>query len=224
MYHFQPPVKNERMEKDNVMKVTGDAEVAVRPDSASVNLGVISENKELISTQQENSMQTNNVVQSLLSLGVNQDDIQTVDYRIESNYDYVEGKQVFRGYKVTHLLKVKINDVSKIGTVVDQAVQNGANYVSNVEFTSGNQDLYYQQALVLALNKAIEKAKTIAGTLKVTLIPVPILVVEEGRNTVQPLHQQPELFSKAISTTQLEPGQIQVRANILAEFRYYPQQ
>lgn len=220
MYQFQQPVKNGLTEKENVIKVTGEGEIAVQPDSASVNLGVITEDKELIAAQQQNSKLTTNVINSLLSLSINQTDIQTFDYRIESDYDYIEGKQVFRGYKVTHILKVKIKELSKIGTVVDQAVQNGVNYVSNVEFTSRNKDSYYQQALALALNKAIEKAKTIAGALKVTLVPVPILVIEGG-NAVQPLHYQPEMLVKAVSSAQFEPGQIQVKANILAEFRYY---
>ena len=42
----------------------------------------------------------------------------------------------------------------------------------------GYKEAYYQQALVMALNNAGNKAKTIANTLRVTLNPTPILVVE----------------------------------------------
>jgi uncharacterized protein YggE len=113
---------------------------------------------------------------------------------------------------------VTIEDLSMIGNVVDLAVQNGVNYVSNVQFTSKNKEAIYQQSLSKALINAIEKAKTIATTLKVTLIPIPTLIVEGG-NIVQPLHQ-PGTFVLGVSSTQFEPGQLLIKATVSAEFRY----
>ncbi|MFL6556478.1 MAG: SIMPL domain-containing protein, partial [Bacillus sp. (in: firmicutes)] len=126
---------------------------------------------------------------------------------------------IFRGYKITHLLQVKIEDLSIVGKVVDTAVQNGVNYVSNVQFTAKNKDSFYQQALVLAINNAIQKAKTIAGTLNVTLIPTPRIIIEGG-STVQPVFNQPGTFVKGVNSTQIEPGQIIVKAEVIAEFQY----
>lgn len=202
-----------------LIKVRGDGELAIQPDTASVNIGVITENKELINAQQKNSAEMNKVIQALSSLGIPNNLLQTFDYRIDSDYDYEQGKQIFRGYKISHILQVKIEDLSKIGNIVDTAVQNGGNYVSNVQFTSKHKDYYYQKALSLAVYNAIEKAKTIASSIRVTLDPTPILV-EEGGSTIQPILQPQMTYVKGVTSTQFEPGQLQIKASISADFQY----
>lgn len=220
MYEYQLPIPNRQPRKGHLIKVTGEGEVAVQPDTASINLGVLTERKELIAAQQLNSDGVSKVINSLTSIGILKDLIRTFDYRIESDYDFVQGKQIFRGYKITHILQVKIDNLTSIGHVVDTAVQNGVNYVSNVQFSVKNKQTIYQKALSVAILHAIEKAKTIANTLKVTLIPTPTLVVEDGY-TVQPFLNQPGTFVKGVSTTQFEPGQLLVEARIVAEFHHY---
>ncbi|GHI01013.1 SIMPL domain-containing protein [Neobacillus kokaensis] len=222
MYNYQLQGQNGLPSlKWNVMKVNGEGVVDVRPDSASVNLGVITESKELIAAQKENSVKSTNVINSLVSQGIGHERIKTFDYRIDSDYDYIEGKQIFRGYKVTNILKVKIDDLAGVGKVVDEAVKSGINYVSNVQFSVENKEHFYKQALTLALTDSIEKAKTLAAALKVHLNPTPRLIIESG-TTVHPLSNYPETLVKGISSTPFEPGQIQVKASILAEFQYTP--
>jgi hypothetical protein len=207
--------------KNHVIKVTGEGELAIQPDSASVNIGVITDGKQLIAAQQQNSQEVTKVIDSLTALGITKNNIQTFDYRIESVYDYDQGKQIFRGYKITHILQIKLEDLSNVGKVVDTAVQNGGNYVSNVQFTVKNKDAFYKQALVSAVNNAIEKAKTIAATLNVSLIDTPRLIVE-GSNNVQPIFNHPGAFVKGVASTQIEPGQIIVKAEVIAEFQFKP--
>ncbi|MBV7507429.1 SIMPL domain-containing protein [Bacillus sp. sid0103] len=223
MYNYNYPLlaRNGQHHKGHLIKVSGDGEMAVQPDTASVNIGIITEGKQLITAQQQNSLEVAKVIESLISLGIAKNHIQTFDYRIESDYDYDQGKQIFRGYKITHILQVKIEDLSSIGKVVDTAVQNGVNNVSHVQFTVKNKEAFYKQTLSLAVNDAIEKAKTIAGTLNVILLPTPISVVEGG-STIQPVFNASGTFMKSMASTQLEPGQIMIKANVIAEFNYNP--
>lgn len=221
MYNYHPLNRNGLPPKDHLIKVSGEGEMAIQPDSASVNLGIITESKQVITAQQQNSLEVTKVIDSLISMGITKNNIQTFDYRIDSDYDYDQGKQIFRGYKITHILQVKIEDLSIIGKVVDTAVQNGVNYVSNVQFTVKDKESFYKQVLVMAVNNAIERAKTIAGTLNVSLIPTPRLIIEGGK-TVQPVFNQPGAFVKGAATTQIEPGQITVKADVIAEFHFKP--
>jgi len=221
VYNYHPLNRNGLPPKDYLIKVSGEGEMAIQPDSASVNLGIITESKQVITAQQQNSHEVTKVIDSLISLGITKNNIQTFDYRIESDYDYDQGKQIFRGYKITHILQVKIEDLSIVGKVVDTAVQNGVNYVSNVQFTVKDKESFYKQVLVMAVNNAIERAKTIAGTLNVSLIPTPRLIIEGGR-TVQPAFNQTGAFVKGAASTQIEPGQITVKADVIAEFHFKP--
>jgi uncharacterized protein YggE len=203
-----------------LLEVSGNGEMAVPPNLGTINLGVMTENKELLQAQQQNSLTINNVIHSLVSNGIPKQQIQTFDYRIDSEYDFEQGKQFFRGYKVTHLLQVKIEDLALIGKLVDAAVQHGANYVANVHFSVKNKESQYQKALSAAITDAQRKANKIANTLQVNLQPTPVLVIEEPR-TGHPFISETGTYVKGLSTTTFEPGQLLIKAKITAHFRYF---
>jgi hypothetical protein len=134
------------------------------------------------------------------------------------NYDYIEGKQVFRGYEVTNALTVKVKDTSQVGTVIDTAVKNGANRVSGLQFKIENGEFYYQQALSIALHDAQMKAKTIAETMRLPMLPQPIEIVEES-NAGPVLYKTVAMAEQNISTP-IEQGQITISATIRVKFQY----
>ncbi|MFB5086502.1 SIMPL domain-containing protein [Psychrobacillus sp. PGGUH221] len=201
-----------------VITVRGDGEVFVKPNYAQIQIEVSTEGKDVRGAQQENANIMNQVIQSLLQLNIPREDIQTAAFNVLPQYDYVEGKQIFRGYEVTNALTVKVRDTSKIGSVIDTAIQNGANRVSGIQFKIENADPYYQQALRLALQNAQTKAKTIAETLKLTLHPQPIEVVEE-RETGPILYKSVAMADQTFSTP-IEPGQILINAIVKVKYQY----
>lgn len=203
----------------SLLEVTGEAEMAVTPDLASIHLGVVTENKDLLPAQRQNAAEMAKVIQSLTQLNIPKNNIQTFDYRMDSEYDFEQGKQHFRGYKVTHLLQVKIEDLANIGKVIDTAVQNGANYVANVQFMSKKTTDIYEQVLANAVLNAIKKAAAISAVLRVQLNPRPLSVIE-GSGISTPSFTQPGSYVKGISTTQIEPGQLTLKATITAKFQY----
>lgn len=221
MYIQNPGSLTAMSQQKNLIKVRGEGEITVQPDTASLNLGVVTDGKELIGAQQQNSITANKVIDSLIRSGVNRNQIQTFDYRIEPVYDYDQGTQIFRGYKITHILQVKIEDLTIIGKVVDTAVQNGANYAANVQFTTRYKESYYQQALSIALNNASSKAETITNTLRVSLNPTPIRVIEGG-DIVQPYETHQLAFAKGISNTPIQPGELIIKASVSAEYNFHP--
>jgi uncharacterized protein len=220
MYYQQQPINAPNYLQPYLIEVLGNSEMAVSPDMGTINLGVMTEAQELLQAQQQNSLTINNVIQSLLSNGIPKEKMKTFDYRIDSEYDFVEGKQIFRGYKVTNLLQVTIDELSKIGKIVDEAVHHGANYIANVQFSLKNQDTQYQKVLSMAIKDAANKASEIANTLKVHLQPIPVLVIEDTR-TENPLPSLGGTYVKGLSTTTFEPGQLKIKAKIIAHFRYY---
>ncbi len=175
-------------------------------------------NQQLSEAQQENAVAMNNVIQSLLSLGIPRENIQTISYTISPRYDYVDGKQIFRGYEVSNAISVKISDLQQVGLIIDTAVANGANRVSNIQFTVEDTERYKQEAIVRALRNAQLKARTIANELQLQVEPQPIKIVEE-QHGVQPIQLQ--TFAKAAeTTTPIEGGQIMISATLRVEFQY----
>lgn len=107
----------------NKLKVFGRGVVSVKPDAAEVNNWIKTENNQLEIAQEENANITQQVLNSIIELGVLPKYIQTQNYNIRSNYDFIDGKQVFRAYEVNNNLKVLIKNIELAGEIIDTAVK-----------------------------------------------------------------------------------------------------
>ncbi|MGN7311943.1 SIMPL domain-containing protein [Alkalicoccobacillus gibsonii] len=203
---------------EQTIKVQGESILSVRPDQLSITLGVKTENQTVQQAQTENADAIQAIINSLMSLGIPGDQIQTVVYQIDPQYDYVDGTQVFRAYLVTHLLEITVTDLTLAGTIIDQAVANGANSISGTQFTLANASRAKLQALDQAMNDAYQKAQAISRTLSVSLNPLPVWVREVPVNeagVVRPL----ALFDAAQQTS-IQPGLIDIKAVVEVLFKY----
>ncbi|SHJ72340.1 hypothetical protein SAMN05444401_3705 [Clostridium amylolyticum] len=203
-------------EEEGKITVVGSGTVPVIPDTAIINIGVVTEGSNLQEVQQENAATTTKVVNSLLSFNIPRENIQTSFYNIEPRYDYKDGTQIFRGYRVTNMLTVKVKSLNDIGAIIDSTVKSGANRIDNITFTVENPSAFYNEALRLAVKNAENKALTIANTLMVQLIKTPIKVTEES--PVVPINEYSMI--KASAETPVLPGQITITAKITAIYEY----
>jgi uncharacterized protein YggE len=203
--------------KRQTLKVTGEATLQATPDQAIITLGVHTENIDPKLAQQENSQTIAQVLSALKALGIAEENIKTSDYRMDPQYNYVDGKEIFQHYKVEHMLQVKTRDIEKVGTIVDSLVKQGANSVSSVRFSLSNSDIYYNRALSLALKNAYEKAHTLTKTIEATLQPTPVHIEELSAPTPPVLYQA---SAKMSTTTPFMPGELQITATLRVDYTY----
>ncbi|WP_298472195.1 SIMPL domain-containing protein [Psychrobacillus sp. FSL K6-4046] len=201
------------------ISVNGEGSITVPPNYALLQIEVTTEGSEVEEAQQRNAAIMNQVIQSILELGIPRENIQTAAYNIFPRYDFVDGKQVFRGYEVTNAISVKIPDVSMVGKVIDTAVRNGANRISSLEFRLENEDAYYQRALSKALINAQLKSNTIAETMRLSVSPQVIEVVEEKEGSpIVPYRAM--LMESSTGATPIEQGVITIIARVTVKFQY----
>jgi uncharacterized protein YggE len=203
--------------QQKVLKVNGSGTVKAQPNIAIINLGVITEDMSLQTAQKENAVKTNSVLDSLYKMNIPKRDISTAVFDIQPQYDYVEGKQEFRGYRVTNILSVTIRDLTMVGEVIDTATANGANRVDNIRFTIEDPSLYYNRALTLAVRSATEKAKQLANDFGVQLSPIPHKITEESSVSIT---EDSPTMKLAASPTPILPGQLDITARIEVTFEY----
>lgn len=201
------------------LKVSGEGTISVSPDQVSIFIGAITEKKSLQKAQAENAWIIANILTAMIELGTPKKNIQTATYRIDTLYDYKDGVQLFRGYSVNHLFQIKIDNIELTGQLVDLAVSQGANTVSNIEFTVAHPEAYYNEALKLALQNAYLKALTLTSQLTVTLNPIPYKIEEFVNKTASPVPYSPRLMAQA-EVTPIQPGEITITATIIADFLY----
>ncbi|KAJ51968.1 hypothetical protein BD780_004250 [Clostridium tetanomorphum] len=203
--------------KKGEMRVKGIGTIKLQPNIASVSLGVITEDRSLEIAQKENAQISTQVLSGLMHMGIPEKDIMTGSYTIDSQYDYIEGKQIFRGYKVTNTFIVTIRDIDKVGAIIDESVKNGVNSVNNIKFTVDDISIYYNRALQLAIKDTIVKSRQIAETLRIKVNRTPSNIVEEGYDQMAP---EPTTLKMYASVTPIMPGEIQIIARIESVFNY----
>lgn len=209
IYNMVSPIQHKCLP---TIEVLGEGTVAAAPDRALVVLGAVTEGSVLQSVQSENAETVTNIINSLLQINIPREHIQTNDFRIEIQYDYVDGKQIFKGYQVTHLLQITIDKVDQTGIVVDTAVSHGANTVSSIRFSILQRERYENQALALAIRNAQQKALTIANTLGVSIFAVPSKVQEQARST-GPIPFKASFLAES-AVTPIESGELTVYAAV----------
>ncbi|MFJ7848430.1 SIMPL domain-containing protein [Peribacillus sp. NPDC097206] len=214
---FSSPNRN-YLDNPHALKVSGSETLQAAPDQATITLGVITEDEDPQKAQQANSQSIARVIAGLKSIGISEDQLKTSEYRIDPQYDYVGGKELFKNYKVHYIIQVQTTEIEAIGIIIDTAVSNGANSISSIRFSLSTPEVYYNQALSLALKNAYEKALSMARTIGVTLNPIPTLV-EEMSETTPPVLFQTSSYTKA-ATTPIQPGELNITATVRVEYTY----
>ena len=216
--HYQSFNRSTDEPSGTKITVIGEGKISVQPDKADITLGVVTEDTSLEQAQTKNANSISQVKKALLGLGISDEQMQTVNYSISPQYDYIDGKQVFRNYRVEHLLKITVLQIENVGLVVDSAVQHGATTITEIQFDTSKYNQYYRQALSLAVLDAGQKAETIANTLKIKLTRIPLKVTEQPKEHRGPIPYHTMALAKSEITTPIQPGTIQITSTITAEF------
>lgn len=197
----------------DTMTLTGQGQVSAAPDLAVIRLGVQTTGNDLSQIQSENAEIMGMIIKTLKQAGVSE--IETVQYLIDKLYEYEDDQKIDKGYYVRHIIEIKTNNINQVGNIIDTAVDIGSNIVQSITFELSEPDLYYQQALNLAIDNAVEKAKSISSNLNTRLNPIPIRIIE-GNIPLAPMMQ---LQREAVSTP-IVPGQLIIEASVTADFSY----
>ena len=127
--------------REKVISVTGTATTSVDPDLLVITFGVETQEKSAKDALVGNSESMTEIVNTLRSLGVSEDDISTSRISIYPIYDSYRDSvtekytQELVGYRVTNTITVETEQLNKAADIIDGGVSSGANRVDNVSFT-----------------------------------------------------------------------------------------
>src|SRR3989344_2468805 len=142
---------------------TGEGKIKATPDTARADLGLLTEGKDSITVQNENSEKMNAVIKFLKDKEKIADaDIKTNNYSLSPKYDYVKGKSVLSGYILNQTITVTVRDLKKVGEVLDGAVSSGANRIDSVSLFLDKPEELKNKAREEAVKQAKEKAAAAA--------------------------------------------------------------
>lgn len=202
------------------ISVNGEGVVEVQPDSATISVGVISRNSDASQVQSENSRLASNIINSIAALSIDRKNIRTGNYNFRQLYHFEENnRQVFDGYEVTNSVTIFVNDLSKVGKVIDTALANGANQVDSLNFGIRDREKFQNEALRLAVRDALKKAEIVAAELGKTIIGVCSVSIDSASISA-PSVERMALMSNmdAKFDTPIESGTLSCSARVSVEF------
>jgi uncharacterized protein YggE len=118
------------------ISVTGSGDVSVAPDSAVVQLTVGASGTNASSVGETVAADATDLRAALADLGIPDDGVRSVGYDVHSDREPREpGSEPGAQYAARQRFEVTLDNVDRVGEVIDTAVANGADEVHGVRFT-----------------------------------------------------------------------------------------
>ena len=197
------------------IRVTGEATVTVQPDQARIDIGVTTQAQTAQAAAADNAQRLETALAELRrALGAGAE-IKTAGYSLNPDYRYPKegGRPTITGYTATNVVRVTLNDLTRVGQAIDAATQSGANQVQRLQFMLKDEQAAQSQALRAAALKAKAQADALAQALGLKIVRV--LSVVESTGGVQPIMRDVALArAEAAASTPVEPGTIEAHATV----------
>jgi uncharacterized protein len=143
--------------------VSGTGKAMGTPDVVVLTLGVQSQATTVAQAQKAAVDAMNGIMQVLKGAGIADKDIQTTQFNIEqqTRWDEKQNTNVIIGYQVSNIVTVKIRDMAKAGTIIDQAAEAGGDLirVNGISFMVDDPSPLFKVAREKAIQNATDKAK-----------------------------------------------------------------
>jgi len=154
------------------------------------------------------------VLQKIEAAGVPKDAIRTTGYELHPEFDYANGRQTFRNFVARNTVEVRLDDIDRVGMVIDAAGAGGATTISGVRFDLRNRAELERDALRQAVADARGRADALAAGAGVAIDRV-IRIEEEGAPIESP-RPMLRMAADAVSNlpTPVEPSTIEIQARV----------
>jgi uncharacterized protein len=199
------------------IRVTGDARVTAKPDRVQIDIGVTTRAAQSQDAAAQNARQVDAVLAAVRKAAGPGAVLKTISYSLNPNYQYHPngGEPTIDGYTAVNVVQVTLDELGKIGAVIDAATQAGANHVQGIQFTLRDQDAVRAEALREAALRARGEADVLAAALGLKVLRV--LTVEENSPRVVPVRVfagAPRAMAAAAPATPVEAGTLDVTADV----------
>lgn len=144
--------------------VTGTGSTKVTPDVATVTLGVQSQNERISLAVADNNRRSALVQQAVVELGVAEGDIRTTYFSVWSQPRYDEFGTLTgeTTYFVDNTVLVTVRDVTKLGEILQSAIDAGSNSIQGISFHVEDPTHAEDEARAEAIADAQAKAQELA--------------------------------------------------------------
>lgn len=147
--------------KSRTITMTGRTTIGASPDRVEITLGVSSKAETAKDALTLNNVNMNQIISTLKENGVEEKYILTSNFSIHADYQHFkDGRPAqVRGYNVSNTVRVQVQDVKKLGPLLDKVVSAGSNQVHGIRFYVSNAEEIKDKARKKAVERARRKAE-----------------------------------------------------------------
>jgi uncharacterized protein YggE len=198
------------------LNVSGNGTVYLTPDIAYIYIGVHTEEPAIATAVSNNNTRTQALVDALKNAGVTEVDIQTSNFSVysTSSYDNLTGQSTGTKYAVDNTVYVTVRDLTRLGSLLNTAVEAGANNINSITFDVADKTAAMAQARQKAMTNASSLASELAQTAGVQLAE--ILDVSYSDNSPIPYYGMGGGGGAAAAnaTVPIQPGLTQITVTV----------
>jgi uncharacterized protein YggE len=201
-----------------MVSTMGEAVVEAAPDRAWIMLTAESRASNPREAQKRNADAMNPVLDKLKAAGIPAEAIRTVGYDLQQAWDYGNNRRVSRGYVARNSVDVRIDNIDRVGELLEIAVGSGATSVGGIRFDIKDRGKLEREALRMAVVDARARAEAAAagagmGIERIMRIDAHGVGAPPPPRPLMMMRQEAAAAGDA-SAPPIEAGNLQVRAQV----------
>lgn len=203
----------------HTLSVTGTGLAHQAPDMALVTLGVHTEGPDVGAAVQENNQRTAKVMQAIEAAGVPKVDVRTSYFSVSTQPVY-DDKGMPTGavnYTADNTITVTLRQLTKLSSLLQDAINQGANNVQQVAYGAEDQTKAMQHARDLAMQDARRQAEMLAKAAGIQLGEA--WSVSEGGAAVSPYFGAGVYGKGGGGGVPTAPGTVDVQVQVTVSYR-----
>lgn len=158
-----PAFAQQAAQTSPMITTEGRASRSVAPDQAWVTVTAESRAPQPAPAQRQTASAIDAVTKSLTAAGIAADAIKTSSYTVEPQMQYNDGKSKVIGYIARQSLDVRVDDLTKLGTVIDAAGASGATSIGGIRYDLKDRRKLEAELLTEAVRDGVERARAMAA-------------------------------------------------------------
>lgn len=208
------PAPADRMFEATTLSLSAHGETKIAPDEATITLGVQTTAPTAAAAVRQNAQKMTAIVSALRGEGLPDKDIQTSNLALNAQYDYAQNQPPhLNGYQASNDVTVTVENVAKLGPIVDAVSAAGANQINGVSFGLKDAAAAEDQARLAAV-KALKAKADLYATATGYRVERLVNLSEGAPQEIGPVRPMVRMAAVQGAPTSVSGGQLTVSVDV----------
>lgn len=201
--------------------VVGSGEVKAAPDMAVITAEASFTRKTVKEAADETRRSMDAILKAARKAVRSDDDLRTGRLSVNPEYDWTDGKRVFRGYTAAQSLEVTIRDLAKVGSLTEDLFAVPVTSLGGLQLLHSKADSLRREALASAVRDARDNAATVCAAAGRTCGDAVAIRMQGagGSPAPMPVFAEARAFKADGGGAQVEAGLLTFSAAVEADYR-----